>query len=337
MKNQLRSFAINFSIILGFTTTAWAYIVKKGDTLSEIAYKHISPKVYGKTGSVNKILALNPTIKNPHFLSLDQIVNLGEFELSNSPKIKTNRYVAEESQIIPSPSRIASESSPLFKRGSVLALTPFYSILNITSKDNTRGSESTIASKYYIGANASYVQEWTKDFQTAVNLKLGSINFEKPTTSTKTLQDSGKFISSLGLESNQSFNNNFHLKLNLDYGKELFIRAASTQNIAVDAINIPSVGAKVSYDIKELDPFVLGIAGSYEAKMPAQTDYYDVKLGHKLGASVYLTQHTGSASDSKFQVELGVAQRRQDTSVASQTETSVNLGVKFFYGVGSRP
>jgi hypothetical protein len=58
MKNKLIPLAIVFFVILGFSSTIQAYIVKKGDTLSEIAYKYISPKVYGKNSSINKILAL---------------------------------------------------------------------------------------------------------------------------------------------------------------------------------------------------------------------------------------------------------------------------------------
>jgi hypothetical protein len=320
MKNKLIPLAIVFFVILGFSSTIQAYIVKKGDTLSEIAYKYISPKVYGKNSSINKILALNPTIQNPDFLGVNQIINLGVFEPSN-------------------PSRTVSEAAPPLKRGSgsALTLTPFYSILNINSKDNGSGSKSTIASKYYIGVNVSYTQEWTKDFQTAINLKLASINFEKPTSATKTLKDSKKFLSTLGLESNQNLKDNIYLKLNLDYGKELFVRADSTQDVAVDAINIPSVGAKIYYNIKNIEMFSLGIAGSYEAKMPAQTDNYDVKFGHKIGTSIYLSQHRGNASDSNFQVELGLSHRKQDTTVSSQTESSVTLGVNFLLGSGSRP
>jgi hypothetical protein len=83
--------------------------------------------------------------------------------------------------------------------------------------------------------------------------------------------------------------------------------------------------------------FSLGIAGSYEAKMPAQTDNYDVKFGHKIGTSIYLSQHRGNASDSNFQVELGLSHRKQDTTVSSQAESSVTLGVNFLLGSGSRP
>jgi hypothetical protein len=46
-----------------FATTS--YIVKNGDTLSQLAKDHIGNPVYGKNGSLKKALVINPDIKNP--------------------------------------------------------------------------------------------------------------------------------------------------------------------------------------------------------------------------------------------------------------------------------
>jgi hypothetical protein len=53
---------------LSLVSTAFAttsYIVKKGDTLSQLAQDHIGDPVYGKDGSLKKALVINPDIKNP--------------------------------------------------------------------------------------------------------------------------------------------------------------------------------------------------------------------------------------------------------------------------------
>jgi hypothetical protein len=328
MKTHLRSFCIKFLAVVSFSTTAWAYVVKNGDTLSGITYENISAKVYGKDGSLNKLLALNPHIKNPDRIFPGQVISLSEVDkLAEVPTMERN--------IATNDSEIAPEASTLFKRGALVALTPFYNITNISATDNTTGSESIVASKYYVGVNASYIQEWNKDFQTAINLKLASIAFEEPTSSTKTLQDASKFLSTIGLETNHNAAEKVHLKLGLSYGKELFIRAASTQSTAVDAVNIPSISSKISYIIKDLSPLTLGVSASYSAKMPTKVDTYKVKFGHEYGASLYLKQLTGYSQNSNIQTELGYTQRKQNTSFSSQTETSIMLGVRFFFGAGS--
>jgi LysM repeat protein len=337
MKNHFGSFCIKLLTMASVSTTAWPYVVKNGDTLSEIAYKNISANVYGKNGSMVKILNINPQIKNPNLIMPGQVINLDKSETPKLTEIPTERNVATDSLISTqnfvenNNSEMASKVSPLLKRRATVALNPFYNIANLSSADNVTGSESTIASKYYAGVNASYVQEWNKDFQTAINFKLASIAFEGPANSTKTLQDKSKFLSTIGVETNHNIGKKTHLKLGLSYGKELFIRAASTQSVAVDAINVPSISSKISYDIIELSPFALGVSATYSAKMPAKADSYNIKLGHEYGANIYLNQFTGNSHNSKIQTELGFTRRSQNTNITSQTETNIMLGVRFHF------
>jgi hypothetical protein len=341
MKNHFLSTSIKFFAIVGVSTTTWAYVVKKGDTVSKIAYQNISKKIYGNDGAINKILKLNPQIKNPNFIKPGEVINFDEKVPLELSKVSLERQPGED-PVSSSPNDIekhveelADDTAHVFKPDGLLVLNPFYAIKNLSTIDKTTGSESTIASKYNVGLSAYYVQEWSKDFQTAVNLKLSTIGFEEPASSTRALQDKSKFLSSLGLETNHNFGLNTQLKLGVSYGKELFIRASSTQSVAVDAIDIPSISSKISYDIKKLSPFTLGISASYSAKFPAKTDFYDVKFGHEYGASIYLNQLTGKSRLSTIQTELGFSQRAQNTSVTTQNETSLMLGVRFFFDVGS--
>lgn len=77
-----KEFAI-FSLILSLavSSTAWAitYVVGKGDALSKIAKQYYpSERVYGKNGSLNKVLAANPSIKNPDLIFPGQALEVGE-------------------------------------------------------------------------------------------------------------------------------------------------------------------------------------------------------------------------------------------------------------------
>jgi len=348
MARKIRFLIINFFIIASISNIAWSYIVKKGDTLSSIAKKNIFKKVYGQNGSLKKILALNPHIVNDHFIKPGQNIVISESNIIDLPKSAAITDAAYESKsyvinnvknVERSPQEVPTERSSSFtssfRRRASLAITPYYSMTALSSKDNNSGSEDIVSSLYNTGVTGSYIQEWSKGFQSAVNLKMGMIAFENPSNSVKTLLDKHKFISGLGLETNHALNEKLHLKLSAEYGKELFIRSASTRSTAVDAINITSLGFKAYYEIQNLDPFVVGVAASYAAKMPAKNEDLDLKLGHEFGANLYLIQFTGSANDSKFQTELGITHRQQNTNSSSQIETSINIGIRFFFSIGN--
>jgi uncharacterized UPF0146 family protein len=92
---------------------------------------------------------------------------------------------------------------------------------------------------------------------------------------------------------------------------------------------LPTFGVKISYDMVRLNSYFLGIAGSYAIKMPAKTAYYDIKMGQAIGANLYLKPLTNETH--KFQTELGMNYRKQDTSISEQEELKIILGVRFSF------
>ena len=334
----------NFKLMIAVASvsaTAWAYVVQEGDTLSTIAYKNISKKVYGDSGSLKKIIALNPQIKNPNFIRPGEEISIGEVAVPALAKSgDVNRSIAAEVEVKEPVeqcvSEVASEKNTLFRRVASILLAPYFSIISLDSKDNITHSESTVASKYSAGITASFVQNWSESFQSAMNFKVGKVDFEKPTSSNRTLSESDKLITGLGIETSHDLSEKINLKFNADYSKELSIRAASTQSDTVDAIYIPSFGTKLSYEIANLDPFLLGVSGIYKAKMPAKSEGYDVRFGNEFGASLYLKQLANKVDDSRIETELGFLQRLQNTSVASQQETNIILTLRYYFSVGRR-
>ena len=319
-----------FLASLCVVTNLGAHVVKKGETLTDIAYNNISTRVYGKNGSLRKILALNPKIKNINFIRPGQVIILSDNQPLVHSGAKTKSDISAGSQ-----SPYDNKDSPLLNRGSILELSPFYNITTLSARDSTTGSESTIASDYYFGVNAQYGREWNQDFQTTINLKLASIDFELPATSTKSLKGTNKFLSSLGLEANQRIKEKTRLKLGVSYGQELFIRAFSTQGVEIDALNIPSINSKISHDVRDFSRFTFGISASYSAKMPGKTDSYEVEFGHEYGASIYLKKPFGNSQNSNIQTELGFSQRNQNTNLTSQTETNIIFMGRFLFSGGS--
>lgn len=337
--------------IVAVAASAFAaiYVVKEKDTLSTIVQQTMHGRIYGKRGGLEKLVALNPKIKNPNLIFPgDDIILSGE-DQKLVDESQANRTLAtadapattEPSKNLPAENQNkalderVSTVDTLFKRGANLALTPYVSILSLEAEDRASGNASTVASKYDAGVTLSYVQDWSEKFHSQLNLKMGMVDFEKPTNSSRSLVDTQKFIFGLGAETSHQLSEKLGLTFGIDYGKELFIRSVSTQSETVDAVNVPTLGTKLSYDFANLDPFHFGVSGTYKAMLPASADGYSVKFGNLYGLSLYFNQRM-KGSESKFLTELGFYQRRQDTSFSSQTESNIMATLRYFFSVGAR-
>lgn len=351
----LYAFAVTFAAFTATNAGAYTYVVKKGNSLSKITGQLVPGPAWGKNGSLKKVLALNPQIQNPNFILPGQIINIDGI-LSNeqvqcaglermpaavdeveSPSEETSNApapVAAEPVAPPAPADV--EKAPAFKRRAVVALIPFYTLSGITAKDNTSGITSTFASLYNAGIRAAYIQEWTPSTQSFVSLKFSQIAFEQPTDSSRSIVNSKAFLSGVALGLSTGLTSRLNLELSADYQKEVFARAVSTQSATIDAVTIPSLGAKISFDIVDLDPFVLGLSSLVLIKMSTTTDAYIVKMGTQYGAIIYLKQFVGDNEASNFQTELSFTARDQGTSLIHQIQTDLTLGLRYFFPVGRR-
>ncbi len=63
-------YCMGLAVFAGLTASAWAYtyVVKKGDVLSRVVHELVPGQVWGKHGSIKKVIALNPHVKNPDFI-----------------------------------------------------------------------------------------------------------------------------------------------------------------------------------------------------------------------------------------------------------------------------
>ncbi len=111
-------------IAFSFSTSSFArylpseYIVKKGDTLSEIVSRFTSapPALYGSSGRIAKILKLNPKITDPNLIYVGQVILLRpkKIALKKSKPYRLNISVAEKK--LPSSWVLGANYGALFYR-----------------------------------------------------------------------------------------------------------------------------------------------------------------------------------------------------------------------------
>jgi hypothetical protein len=304
--------------VFSVSAYGYTYTVQEGDTLSHhVAGVLIPGPVWGKNGSLKKILRLNPGIKDPNHLVPGDQINLGD--LYSGTFVQAIRAPAEEpltqQELIP----------PTFKRESHLSLSPSYAMTTLSATDPSTGSTSTFASELALGINVRYFQDWTPKFQSFIGLNLGEVVFEPPTNSSIILDNRSQIMSGVSFGGNFVLSPDFQLTTTVKYQKELFARSISTSEVTVDAVSLPEFEVEASYDLVSLSPFKLGISGAGEAIFPGSIDSYSVHWGSLYGGSVYL-------KEKDYQTDLGFFTRSQNSSLVHQTENDLILSVRISFG-----
>ncbi len=308
---------------VSLSLNAHAYIVKKGESFSKIIGRNLPGLVYGRNGNFDKILKLNPQIKNPHLIIPGTEINLGD-----AGAVVSDVSVAEEKEVrnVASPDFApVPESSP-----TSFEFNPYFVFSNLSVRDRSSGAKAELASELYAGGRFSYIQGWSEEFQSYLQLNFAYVTFEQPTTSQVSLKDSNRFLTGLSLGGKYHFKKNLRGYLHADYQKELFVRSIDTTTITVDGILVPSVGSNLEYDFLNYNNLILGISGKFDYKLASKADSYRVNNGYVYGAGLYLKEIKG------IQTDLSFYTRGQDSTITQQKETGVFLSVKMMVPHGNK-
>ncbi|MBA2405977.1 MAG: LysM peptidoglycan-binding domain-containing protein [Bdellovibrionales bacterium] len=317
---------INSFLIMTLVTPFFAfgfssYVIKKGDKLSIIAHKLIPGKVWTSSGSLSRLLGMNSQIKNPNLIFPGDVI-IYESRKQSEPKVSTI-----ESEL--PPPKVKATSVVEFQRIGKFEFTPFYRFVSLDLKDLNTGETATLASRYNLGIGLNYVQCWQENFQTNIAFNLSTINFQPPSDSAKQLHPLSQFQSGLNLGATYKFNNSFEIGPSIGIQQELFGRSITTNKITTDIVAIPSLGAKVSYDIKHLTPFTVGVTATAELKLAGKADDYQIRQGEYFGGGIYLKQKA-QPDRLNLKTEIGFYMRNQGTSLVNQSEKSIILSLKVY-------
>jgi LysM repeat protein len=339
------------------------YVAKEGDKLSKIAGKMIQGPVWGKNGSLKKVIALNLEIKDSDLIYPGQEIQLPGDEVaqtsSRAPPLSAPKPscavcsacavkrapATEEETPVTSPSTtpnstptLASAPTPVPQEnqsGFLLELAPYYALTGISASDKATGNPATLASSVNTGLDMKYYQPWSESFRSFVHLRLGTLSFEQPTDSSKSLLSSSNFMSGIGLGGDFKLSQGLTFSIFGDYQKEAFVRSISTNSVTVDAVAVPELGGRLAFDLLKKNSLTLGISGQFTELFQAPTAGYTVSQGNLYGGIIYFKQDVGGAG-STLTTELGYFSRQQSTDITNQTERDFLLQFRWFLPSGGK-
>ena len=173
------------------------YVVKSGDTLSQIIFRFFDNetyKIYGKGGSLESLLVVNPQLRNPHLLEPGDKINLNFLGLSFvSREIATSEQVQEDEGSIDQEKKTDDE----FKTYALINIIPRFSYSRIDAIEKADSSTGKIISKLNYGIDLSYEQVWSKKWNSSLNLSFMTREFES--ADNKSVTNPDKTRTSLGL------------------------------------------------------------------------------------------------------------------------------------------
>lgn len=323
------------------SSRAQDYVVQKGENLSTIIHDRIPGPVWGKNGTLQRVLKLNPEISDPNQILEGAVIVVRlpddlpvasipgpekETAPEKDPESASREIASTPVQPAPAPASAAPEEEPSKDRLSLSLDTRF------TSLEATEAATATHAqlnSSHDVGVNAKWTQNWSPKFDTSVEVGMESIDFQASTNASKTLATTSHTLSHIEVGGISKLNDIFSAAVFFGYGEYLFVHGVTTSIIGVDAIALPEARLYLSAALLSHEKLEAGLYGEAGAVGPGSNDSYTVKTGSFFGSGAYIERKWGRDSMKALRFSAGYEKRHQKTSILDIDQSGVAGKIQF--------
>lgn len=292
-----------FSALAGFSAqsaSAYTYIAKKGDTLSDVLYENDYKPIYGRGGALEQTLKINPNIKyengNKIFpgtkIVLSGNIVPGNFALQTAGtnsvlKLTKTESVVEKNEpvIIPEAAPVADhvrEVSDIFDQVFFWQLSPSVSWKELTAKDSNtnQNSNATALSDMSYGATVVYGMRFNPDMDIYSKLFLEAVNFSSDNSIN--IVKKNVVTSSLGV----GFFYKKKLQVEAGMGDELFLTSPNATSVEIKKVSMPHFKSAYKNEFYQFQEASLLYAISGKILLPRSAPGIDPKLSYGAGAGI---------------------------------------------------
>jgi hypothetical protein len=333
-----RSLLILISLVLA-APAAWAvtYVVRSGETLSEIASLKIPGRIWGKKGSLARLISLNPHLAHPDRIQPGQEIELGELvsEFTPTPNRKIaavestpddtqlkNVYISTGTSSLTPPPGV-SDSGIQFARHSELALRPQAFFTRLDGVDKTNGAAALVFSDQNYGIGLDWRQMWSESLETFVTLDFRHITMRSVRVG-QALQGTSQTNSQMGGGLTWRLGENWELGAGFFMAQELFFDSSSAGIVRIDAVPVIEPEAHARYAWILPRPLGAGFEATARALLPTSTGAYATQLGSAYSGRVYLEQQLKS-----FGLKAALYYERASYSSVISGQVRSDVGLQF--------
>jgi hypothetical protein len=307
---------------------AYTYVVRPGDTLSEIVQRHLPGRIYGKKGNLLRIVRRNPKITDPNLVRTGDEVTIGRDRALAAVAEATK---LAEAAIPESPTPVSTEAAS--EPDQSFFVVPQVIYTGISAKDKANGGTLRATDGNY-GVRFGYAQKWSDRLSLYAVANWYKIDLKSPLSTGTTISKNtytGFSVGSLHVLSEA-----WTLGTAFGYQEEPVVTAASVTNLVIDRVGLLEAGLRLSHRLAESETkrFSIWAELGGSLSVPTKTQNYDVDLGHVIYGK--LTAH--SALSKRTRLEIGPYYRVQtlNTSLVEQRLTSIGLGAQIRWEFGEK-
>lgn len=315
------------------TSSAFAdagfYIVKKGDTFSEIIWHKVGSPLCGKNGNLSKLISLNSHIKNPHKIKPGQKI------MFEQPRTIAQDDISAESPeevIVEKPeSSEASVSKENLDPYSSYSIAPSFYFSTINGKESSNSTKAELVSNLNFVVNGTWSQNWSNKFSTSLQASIRReeyYSFEGITLDNKSL-----IQGSFGVGARYKFSDKFTFKSLLGYSQETFYRATSINTLAIESVALPKLMMGVGAKLFKIHQYELNFNAQGIATASAKSGEYDIELGTGYRTSLEFSEEFVKSNKS-FGCDIFYSSLSQDSGLVDQTKKEVGAGCALSWRVG---
>ena len=336
MNSRPTKLILTFAIVSGLIAQpahAETYVVQQGDWLARIARRVYGKPVFGANGSLERLLSQNENLKSHvDVILVGEIIQFGAQSTAAPLASVAVQAPAPEAQA-PVPTAPIKERAPasvevVDEQQSHFFFGPRFGYNRLDAEDKVTGGQATLGSALSYGAELQWIQTWSNNWSSAISVgfdqlteQSANLTIERPTF-TKT-----ELSASLAYH----FSDCTSASLQASATASPFIRAATSQSVTVETVNVPSIQLGLEHDFVRgrLLTFGLGVNGGY--RLATSQSGLSVDAGSNFGANASISQTNGRFP---LKANLFFSQLNQGTSRTTQKETVLGLSLGAFFDLG---
>ena len=206
-----------------------------------------------------------------------------------------------------------------------LHVSPYYRFTQLNAEVYADRSDASLESKLNTGISAGLSVDLVHRLSLSVDLQIGTIYFASP--STVALSSGAAFEYGAAVTLEWQVVPRLSLLGGFTYGNEPFSTADATLVLDIQMVSMPGVTAGLSLTALRFTQQSFGVDISAAYKFNVHTPQFQVRDGNVFFAGIFWRYMQDNRT--RWRARLGFGQRRQDTSLISQTDNA--LGVEASY------
>lgn len=325
MTNLKKKNLFSFLTTLALSAHAAPYIVQKGDTLSSVSKQLYGDPIYGKNGSLKKLVGLNPQLKNINLIFPGDILNAEHVQTEVQ---QTSTPDPGPETLIPPPVITASDDD--FEPKSLFKLGVGVDYFRVDATDKSTKDSATVLSRPSPRVTLSWNLFFNPEWSTEVLFSLRQEKISQDTTSARKLNKTNFNRLNMHFGVNRHWSDKNKTLVYVGRSERGFLRAISATELTLDAGTSTDVGVKHETIIYKKKTALAGLDVQAAYLSSAETPGYRTDPGYMVQGGGFIRHQLKSVL---IEARAAYGVWKQDTKYSThdgqEMSTQINLGWVF--------